>query len=141
MALWRRGGAGRAGAPGPPAHPVRRLDGLVHQRDRGVQYLAVRSTERLAAAGVVAAGGSRGDSYANALAESFPGLYKTEVIRRDGPWSGLEDVEHATLDDVDWFNHRRLHGELGLVPPAEYEATSFTQYHATPPATTAAASQ
>jgi putative transposase len=108
MALWAR----RAG----------RLAGLIHHSDRGVQYLAVRYTERLAEAGAVASVGSRGDSYDNALAESFHGLYKTELIRHQGPWRGLDDVEYATLEYVDWFNHRRLHGELGLVPPAEFEA-------------------
>jgi putative transposase len=108
MALWAR----RA-AP---------LAGLIHHSDRGVQYLAIRYTERLAAAGVVPSVGSRGDSYDNALAESFNGLYKTELIRHGGPWRGLEDVEYATLDYVDWFNYRRLHGELGMLPPAEFEA-------------------
>jgi putative transposase len=98
------------------------LTGLIHHSDRGVQYLAIRYTERLAEAGAVASVGSRGDSYDNALAESFNGLYKTELIRHRGPWRGLEDVEYATLEYVDWFNHRRLHGELGMVPPAEFEA-------------------
>ncbi len=100
-----------------------RLDGLIHHSDRGVQYLAIRYTERLAQAGAVASVGSRGDSYDNALAESFNGLYKTELIRQRGPWRGLDDVEYATLEYVDWFNHRRLHGELGMLPPAEFEAT------------------
>jgi putative transposase len=99
------------------------LDGLVHHSDRGAQYLAFRYTERLAEAGAVASVGSRGDSYDNALAESFNGLYKAELIRHRGPWSGLDDVEHATLEYVDWFNHRRLHGELGMIPPAEFEAS------------------
>jgi putative transposase len=108
MALWRR-----------RAVP---LKGLIHHSDRGVQYLAIRYTDRLAEAGAVASVGSKGDSYDNALAESFNGLYKTELIRHRGPWRGLEDVEYATLEYVDWFNHRRLHGELGMVPPAEFEA-------------------
>ncbi len=99
------------------------LAGLIHHSDRGVQYLAIRYTERLAAAGVVPSVGSRGDSYDNALAESFNGLYKTELIRHQGPWRGLDDVEYATLEYVDWFNHRRLHGELGMRPPAEFEAS------------------
>jgi putative transposase len=107
MALWAR--------------RTRRLEGLVHHSDRGGQYLAVRYSERLAEAGIAASVGSRGDSYDNALAESFQGLYKAELIRRCGPWRGLDDVEHATLEYVDWFNHRRLHGELGMVPPAEFE--------------------
>jgi len=91
----------------------------------------VRYTERLAEVGVVASVGSRGDSYDNALAESFHGLYKTELIRHDGPWCGLEDVEHATLDYVDWFNHRRLHGEITddatYTTPAEFEAHYYCQ--------------
>jgi putative transposase len=98
------------------------LAGLIHHSDRGVQYLAIRYTERLAEAGVVPSVGSRGDSYDNALAESFNGLYKTELIRHRGPWQGLDDVEYATLEYVDWFNHHRLHGELGMRPPAEFEA-------------------
>jgi putative transposase len=98
------------------------LTGLIHHSDRGVQYLAIRYTERLAEAGVVPSVGSRGDSYDNALAESFNGLYKAELIRHRGPWRGLDDVEYATLEYVDWFNHRRLHGELGLRPPAEFAA-------------------
>jgi putative transposase len=133
MALWRR----RAVSPSSPSH---RLDGLIHHSDRGVQYLAIRYTERLAECGVVASVGSRGDSYDNALAESFHGLYKTELIRHEGPWRGLEDVEYATLDYVDWFNHRRLHTELGMVPPAEYETTHRVTYHHAPP-TALAASQ
>jgi putative transposase len=113
MALWRR----RAVA----------LNGLIHHSDRGSQYLAIRYTERLAQAGAVASVGSRGDSYDNALAESFNGLYKAELIRHGGPWRGLEDVEYATLEYVDWFNHRRLHGELGMIPPAEFEAAYYHQ--------------
>ena len=103
------------------------LDKLVHHSDRGSQYLAIRYTERLAEAGAVTSVGSRGDSYDNALAESFNGLYKAELIHLDGPWHGLEDVEHATMLYVDWFNHRRLHGEIGMIPPEEYEAT-FTPH-------------
>jgi putative transposase len=117
MAIWARRGE--------------QLQGLVHHSDRGVQYLAVRYTERLALAGAVASVGSRGDSYDNALAESFNGLYKTELIRRRGSWRGLDDVEYATLEWVDWFNQRRLHTELGMVPPAEFEAA---QYHEEAPA-------
>ena len=98
------------------------LAGLIHQSDRGSPYLAIRYTERLAEAGAVPSVGSRGDSYDNALAESFNGLYKTELIRHAGPWRGLDDVEYATLEYVAWFNHRRLHGELGMIPPAEFEA-------------------
>ena len=98
------------------------LDELVHHSDRGVQYLSIRYTERLAAAGVAASVGSVGDSYDNALAETIFGLYKTEVIRRLGPWRSLEDVEFATLEWVDWFNNRRLFGPIGNIPPVEFEA-------------------
>jgi putative transposase len=101
------------------------LDGLIHHSDRGGQYLAIRYTERLAEAGAVTSVGSRGDSYDNALAESFHGLYKAELIRKDGPWRGLDDVEYATLSYVDWFNQKRLHGEIGMVPPAELEASYY----------------
>jgi putative transposase len=107
MAIWRRDTA---------------LDGLVHHSDRGGQYLAIRYTQRLADAGAITSVGSRGDSFDNALAETTIGLYKTELIRRRGPWRGLDDVELATLEWVDWYNHRRLHGACGNIPPAEYEA-------------------
>jgi putative transposase len=96
--------------------------GLVHHSDRGTQYLSMRYTDRLADAGIAPSVGSRGDSYDNALAESLIGLFKTEVIRRKGPWRHVEAVEFATLDWVDWFNHRRLLESIGDVPPAEYEA-------------------
>ena len=79
-------------------------EALVHHSDRGVQYLSIRYTERLAEAGIEPSVGSRGDSYDNALAESVIGLFKTEVIRRRGPWRSLEDVEFATLEWVWWFN-------------------------------------
>jgi len=98
------------------------LDELVHHSDRGVQYLSIRYTERLAVAGVASSVGSVGDSYDNALAETIFGLYKTEVIRRLGPWRSLEDVEFATLKWVDWFNNRRLFGPIGNIPPVEFEA-------------------
>ena len=114
----------------------RNLDGLVHHSDRGVQYLSIRYTERLAEAGLVASVGSRGDSYDNAMAESFNGLYKTELIRRRGPWRGLDDVEFATLEWVDWFNHRRLHGEIGMIPPAELEERHYRQNVTAPEAAT-----
>jgi putative transposase len=111
MAIWAR----REG----------QLKGLIHHSDRGVQYLSIRYTERLADAGAVTSVGSRGDSYDNALAESFHGLFKAELIHQQGPWAGLGDVEFATLDYVDFFNHRRLHGEIGMVPPAEFEAAYY----------------
>ena len=102
------------------------LTGLVHHSDRGTQYLSMRYTQRLADVGMAPSVGSQGDAYDNALAESVIGLYKTEVIRRKGPWRSLEAVEFATLAWVDWFNMRRLLGPIGDVPPAEFEA----QYYA-----------
>ena len=96
-------------------------DRLVHHSDRGVQYLSIRYTERLAEAGIEPSVGSVGDSYDNALAETVIGLYKTEVIRRRGPWRNLEAVEFATLEWVDWFNNRRLLESIGNVPPVEFE--------------------
>jgi putative transposase len=96
-------------------------NGLVHHSDRGVQYLSIRYTERLAQAGIERSVGSVGDSYDNALAESIIGLYKTEVIRRKGPWRGIDAVEYATLSWVDWFNKRRLLEPIGYMPPIEFE--------------------
>jgi transposase InsO family protein len=94
---------------------------LVHHSDRGVQYLSIRYTERLLAAGIEPSVGSCGDSYDNALAETVIGLFKTEVIHRRGPWRGFDDVEFATLEWVWWFNHHRLLEPLGYLPPAEFE--------------------
>ena len=110
MAIWRR---------------QAQLEGLVHHSDRGSQYLSIRYTERLAEAGAVTSVGSRGDSYDNALAETIIGLYKTELVRRRGPWKGLDQIEYATLEWVDWFNHRRLLEPIGYVPPAEFEAAHW----------------
>ena len=91
---------------------------LVHHSDRGVQYLCVRYSERLADNDIVASVGSKGDSYdVNAMVESFNGLYKWELIYPKGPWRGLDDVEFATLTYVDWFNNRRLHGEIETIEP------------------------
>jgi putative transposase len=101
------------------------LGGLVHHSDRGVQYLAIRYTERLADAGAVRSVGSRGDSYDNALAETVNGLYKTELIRRRGPWRSVEHVELATAEWVDWWNRRRLHGAVGDAPPATFEEAYY----------------
>ena len=106
---------------------VERQSGLVHHSDRGVQYLSIRYSERLAEAGIEPSVGTVGDSYDNALAETIIGLYKTEVIRRRGPWRNLEAVEFATLEWVDWFNHRRLLGPIGDVPPAEKEQAYYHQ--------------
>jgi len=94
---------------------------LIHHSDRGSQYLSVRYTERLADAGIESSVGSVGDSYDNAMAETINGLYKTEVIRKRGPWKNIDEVEYATLEWVDWFNHRRLLESIGNIPPAEYE--------------------
>ena len=112
------------------------LEGLVHHSDRGVQYLSIRSTERLAENRVVASVGSRGDSFDNALAETIIGLYKTELVRNRGPWKGLDDLELATLEWVDWFNHRRLFHELGRIPPAEHEADHYRRKESHPPVAT-----
>lgn len=98
---------------------------LIHHSDRGSQYLSIRYTDRLAEAGIEPSVGSTGDSYDNALAESVIGLFKTEEIYRRGPWKGLEDVEFATLEWVAWYNHRRLLGPLGYVPPAEFEQAYY----------------
>ncbi|MCZ7452323.1 IS3 family transposase [Rhizobium rhizogenes] len=95
--------------------------GLVHHSDRGVQYVSIRYSERLAEAGIEPSVGSVGDSYDNALAETINGLYKAEVIHRRGPWRNFEAVEFATLEWVDWFNHRRLLEPIGNIPPAEAE--------------------
>ena len=107
--------------------PVRGGGGLVHHSDRGVQYLSIKYTERLAAAGIEPSVGSVGDSYDNALAETINGLYKAEVIHRRGPWRSFEAVELATLEWVDWFNNRRLLAPIGNRPPAEAEAAYDAQ--------------
>ncbi len=101
--------------------------GLVHHSDRGVQYVSIKYTERLAEAGIEPSVGSVGDSYDNALAETINGLYKAEVIHRRGPWRGFEAVEFATLEWVDWFNNRRLLEPIGNIPPAEAEARYYAQ--------------
>jgi putative transposase len=117
MAIWNRQ---RVGAD---------ISGLVHHSDRGVQYLSIRYSDRLAVNDIVASVGSKGDSYDNALAESFNGLYKWELIYGQGPWAGIDDVEFATMSYVDWFNHRRLHGEItdgpGYTTPAAFEADYY----------------
>jgi putative transposase len=113
MAVWARQDAG--------------LDELIHHSDRGSQYLSVRYTQRLADQGAVASVGSRGDSYDNALAEAVNSLYKAELIGPRGPWRGAEQVELATLEWVQWWNQRRLHGALDHIPPAEHEAIYYRQ--------------
>lgn len=113
QALWARSGA----------------DGVIHHRDAGRQYLSIRYPDRLIDAGAVPSVGSVGDSYDNALAETIIGLYKTEVIHHRGPWRHLDTVEYATLEWVDWFNHRRLLESIGHIPPAELEAAYDRQLH------------
>ncbi|MCT1801519.1 IS3 family transposase [Kocuria carniphila] len=103
------------------------LSGLVHHSDRGVQYRAVRYAERLAVEDAVASVGSRGDSYDNAMAEALNSLFKAELVRNHGPWRDVSHVEVAIAEWVDWYNHRRLHGEIGHVPPVEFEAVHAEQ--------------
>lgn len=110
MGIWRRERAGHD------------LAGLTHHSDRGVQYRAIRYTERLAECDAVASVGSKGDSYDNAMAEALNSLYKAELVRNRGPWASINDLEIATAEYVDWWNERRLHGELDQRPPAEVEA-------------------
>ena len=102
-------------------------DDLVHHSDRGVQYLSIRYTERLAEAGIEPSVGSRGDSYDNAMAETVIGLYKTELIHMKGPWRGVDHVEFETLDWVDWFNNKRLLEPIGDIPPREFEDLYYEQ--------------
>ena len=116
MAIWARG---------------QPLIGLVHHSDRGVQYLAIRYTERLAEVEAVGSVGSKGDSFDNALAETVNGLYKAELINRRGPWRTHEQVELATADWVRFWNEDRLHEACGYTPPAEYEAAYHQQLQAT----------
>jgi putative transposase len=125
MGLWTRRRADRD------------VSGLVHHSDKGSQYVAVRYTGRLVDAGAVASVGSTGDSYDNALAEAFNSLFKAELVRNRGPWKGIDDLEIAVAEYIDWFNHRRLHGEIGLIPPAEHEDNFYRHNTA---ATTVAAS-
>jgi putative transposase len=125
MGLWNRQRAGQDVA------------GLTHHSDRGVQYRAIRYTERLAEAEAVASVGSKGDSYDNAMAEAFNSLFKAECIRNPvmrpkGGWRSVSDVEIGVAEYVDWFNHRRLHGEIGLIPPAEFETNHWAKQPAEP---------
>lgn len=115
MAIWTRD---RDGEP---------VSGVVHHSDAGSQYTSIRYSNRLDDAGAVASIGSVGDSYDNAMAESVIGLYKRECVRHDGPFRTVDELELATLSWVDWFNHHRLHGELGHVPPIEFENNHYRQ--------------
>jgi putative transposase len=110
--------------------PIHRA-GLVHHSDRGSQYVSIKYTQRLAEAGIEPSVGSVGDSYDNALAETINGLYKAEVIHRRGPWRSFEAVEFATLEWVDWFNHRRLLEPIGNIPPAEAEERYYAMLEKT----------
>ena len=121
QALWAR-----RPNTGDPGHR------LVHHSDAGCQYLSIRYSMRLAEAGIDPSVGSVGDSYDNALAESVIGLYKTELIRQQGPWRNLDHLEYATLEYVDWFNHRRLLEPIGHIPPAEKEATYYREHTPAP---------
>jgi putative transposase len=123
MALWRRGHDGHPAGPG-----------LIHHSDAGSQYISFVFTAHLIEAGIDASIGTVGDALDNALMESTIGLYKTELIKKDGPWRSLADVELATAGYVDWFNHRRLHTAIGGVPPAEYEAAYYAQTQPDPEA-------
>ncbi len=116
MALWRRD---RSGHPAGP--------GLIHHSDAGSQYTSFRFTAHLIESGIDASIGTVGDAYDNALMESAIGLYKTELIKRRGPWKTLADVELATAEYIDWFNTKRLHGAIGHIPPAEHEASYYAQ--------------
>ena len=100
---------------------------MLRRSFESTQYVSIRYTERLAEAGIEPSVGSVGDSYDNALAETIIGLYKTELIRQRGPWRTIDDVEYATLEWVDWFNHRRLFQPIGDVPPAEFEMAYYRQ--------------
>jgi putative transposase len=126
QAIWTRGRAG-----------VTDLTGLVHHNDAGSQYTSIAFTDRLLAAGVDASVGTAGDALDNALAESTIGLYKTELIRRQGPWHNCDQVELATLEWVDWYNHRRPHTAAADLPPADFEAL----YHPNQTRLTEAATQ
>ena len=125
MGLWNRQRAGQD------------VTGLLHHSDRGVQYRAIRYTERLAEAEAVASVGSKGDSYDNAMAEALNSLFKAECIRNPimkpkHGWRSVGDIEIAVAEYVDWFNHRRLHGEIGLIPPAEFETNHWASQPAQP---------
>ena len=115
MALWQRDREGSSHQPGQ----------LIHHSDTGSQYTSFTLAEHLDRDGIAASIGSVGDAYDNALMESTIGLYKTELIKPQRPWKTLSEVELATAEWVDWYNFRRLHGEIGHVPPAEYEANHY----------------
>ncbi len=125
-ALWERG------------RHQRDLSCLVHHSDRGCQYVSIRYTERLLESGIEPSVGSTGDSYDNAAAEALNKIYKKELIWKRGPWSGLDAVELATMEWVDWYNNDRLHSHCGDIPPIEYEDLFYAE-HASAPAPAGAA--
>jgi putative transposase len=112
----------------PTRRNVMDLKDVVHHTDRGSQYTSIRFTERLAEAGIQPSVGAVGSSYDNALAETINGLYKTELIRPRKPWRTIEEVELATAEWVDWFNHRRLYEYCGDIPPVDLEAAYYAQH-------------
>jgi putative transposase len=122
QAVWTRNRAGSS------------VDSVVAHTDRGSQYTSIRYTERLAEVGIAASVGTTGDSYDNALAETINGLYKTELIKRRGPWRTVDHVEYATAEYINWFNHRRLYEYCGDIPPVELEMAYYAQQRAQPTA-------
>ncbi len=119
----------------------RSTEGVTHHSDRGSQYLSIRYSQRLDDNDIVASVGSKGDSYDNAMIESFNGLFKWELIYSRGPWQGLRDVEFATLEYIDWYNHRRSHSALlagrgNYTTPAEHETAYYRQTVTATPAVT-----
>jgi len=122
MGLWTR------------ARDGRETSALIHHSDKGVQYVAVRYTQRLAEAGAVASVGSTGDSYDNALAEAFNSLFKAELIRNKGPWRSIDDLEIAVAEYIDWFNHRRCTARSACShPPSTKPSTTVTTRRRHPP--------
>jgi transposase InsO family protein len=126
IALWQRDRDGRPVTPGQ----------LIHHHDAGSQYTSIRFTEHLALEGITPSIGSVGDAYDNALMETVIGLFKTECIRttifHQGPYKTIADVEYAVSGWVDWYNHRRLHGTLGMLTPVEYEHAHYAALNPEP---------
>jgi putative transposase len=120
MALWRRGQEGHAVG-----------EGLIHHSDAGSQYTSIRFTDRLVIEGLAASIGTVGDAYDNALAKCLIGIYKTECVPpgpfHERPFKTVDDVEYATFEWVDWLNQRRLHGTLGMIPPADFETNYYSK--------------
>jgi len=121
MGLWTRQRDGRD------------VSQLIHHSDRGGQYRAIRYSDRLGEAEAVASVGSKGDSYDNAMAEALNSLFKAELVRNRCPWTGIDDLEIAVAEYIDWYNHRRLHGEIGYLPPVEAETNHYANLPALTP--------